>query len=120
MLHDGGRPTTVSEMARGVRNGVNLIRYANDCIDLKNFQESSDNFVVVHYNDQHSSANRYNAITVTDKFNQYFNVIHDLGKSQKVTVSDENIEEVIRLFNTFNRNGSYVLYRVVHTISVKK
>ncbi|MGQ0518316.1 hypothetical protein ACT453_53325, partial [Bacillus sp. D-CC] len=66
--------------------------------------------MIVHYSDQHSSSNRYDAITVTDKSNQYFNVIHDFLKSQKVTVSDENIEDVIRLFNTFN--GEWLLRAV--------
>lgn len=86
------------------------LTFIDPVLDLKYFQESSDNLVIVHYSDQHSSSNRYDAITVTDKSNQYFNVIHDFLKSQKVTVSDENIEDVIRLFNTFN--GEWLLRAV--------
>ncbi|MBY0099450.1 DNA phosphorothioation-dependent restriction protein DptH [Mesobacillus maritimus] len=86
------------------------LTFIDPVLDLKYFQESSDNLVIVHYSDQHSSSNHYDAITVTDKSNQYFNVIHDFLKSQQVTVSDENIEDVIRLFNTFN--GEWLLRAV--------
>jgi DNA phosphorothioation-dependent restriction protein DptH len=86
------------------------LTFIDPVLDLKYFQESSDNLVIVHYSDQHSSSNHYDAITVTDKSNQYFNVIHDFLKSQKVSVSDEDIEDVIRLFNTFN--GEWLLRAV--------
>ncbi len=86
------------------------LTFIDPLLDLKYFQESSDNLVIVHYSDQHSSSNHYDAITVTDKSNQYFNVIRDFLKSQKVSVTDENIEDVIRLFNTFN--GEWLLRAV--------
>ncbi|SFB98970.1 DNA phosphorothioation-dependent restriction protein DptH [Bacillus sp. OV322] len=86
------------------------LTFIDPVLDLKYFQESSGNLVIVHYSDQHSSSNHYDAITVTDKSNQYFNVIHDFLKSQLVSVSDENIEDVIRLFNTFN--GEWLLRAV--------
>ncbi|SIQ07690.1 DNA phosphorothioation-dependent restriction protein DptH [Bacillus cereus] len=86
------------------------LTFIDPVLDLKYFQESSDNLVIVHYSDQHSSSNRYDAITVTDKSNQYFNVIRDFLKSQRVNVCDENIEGVIRLFNTFN--GEWLLRAV--------
>lgn len=86
------------------------LTFIDPVLDLKYFQESSDNIVIVHYSDQHSSSNHYDAITVTDKSNQYFSVIDEFLKSQKVTVSNENIEDVIQLFNTFN--GEWLLRAV--------
>ena len=66
--------------------------------------------MIVHYSDQHSSSNHYDAITVTDKSNQYFNVIKDFLQSQNVSVSNNHIKDVIRLFNTFN--GEWLLRAV--------
>ncbi|WP_158591822.1 DNA phosphorothioation-dependent restriction protein DptH [Oceanobacillus halophilus] len=86
------------------------LTFIDPVVDLKYFQESSENLVIVHYSDQHSSSNHYDAITVTDKSNQYFNVINDFLQSQQVFVSNEHINDVIRLFNTFN--GEWLLRAV--------
>lgn len=98
------------EYLSSLYNKSHWLTFIDPVLDLKYFQESSENLVIVHYSDQHSSSNHYDAITVTDKSIQYFNVIHDFLKSQHVTVSDENIEDVIRLFNTFN--GEWLLRAV--------
>ncbi|SES25538.1 DNA phosphorothioation-dependent restriction protein DptH [Psychrobacillus sp. OK032] len=86
------------------------LTFIDPAVDLKYFQESSKNLVIVHYSDQHSSSNHYDAITITDKSNQYFKVIKDFLKSQKVNVEDSQIEDVIRAFNTFN--GEWLLRAV--------
>ncbi len=86
------------------------LTFIDPVVDLKYFQEASDSLVIVHYSDQHSSSNHYDAITVTDKSDQYFNVIHDFLHSQNVTVSGDRIKDVIRLFNTFN--GEWLLRAV--------
>lgn len=86
------------------------LTFIDPAVDLKYFQESSANLVIVHYSDQHSSSNHYDAITVTDKSYQYFNVIQDFLKSQEVEVKDSEIEDVIRAFNTFN--GEWLLRAV--------
>ncbi len=38
---------------------------------------TSKNLVVIHYSDQYSSSSRYDAITVTDKSQQYHFVIEE-------------------------------------------
>ena len=86
------------------------LTFIDPAVDLKYFQESSKNLVIVHYSDQHSSSNHYDAITITDKSYQYFNVIKDFLKSQQVEVEDTEIEDVIRAFNTFN--GEWLLRAV--------
>ena len=89
----------LSELYAQSRLGLHCI---DPAVDLKYFQQSSKNLVIVHYSDQHSSSNHYDAITITDKSYQYFNVIKDFLKSQQVEVGDSEIEDVIRAFNTFN------------------
>lgn len=86
------------------------LTFIDPAVDLKYFQESSESLVIVHYSDQHSSSNNFDAITITDKSYQYFNVIKDFLKSQQVEVGNEEIENVIRAFNTFN--GEWLLRAV--------
>ena len=86
------------------------LTFIDPAVDLNYFQEASENLIVVHYSDQLSSSNHYDAITVTDKSYQYFNVIQDFLKSQNVSVKDTEIEDVIRAFNTFN--GEWLLRAV--------
>src|SRR5699024_10005497 len=68
---------------------------------------TSRNLVIVHYSDQYSPTSYYDAITVTDKANQYFHVIDEFLKSQQIMASQTEIEGIIRTFNTFN--GEWLL-----------
>lgn len=86
------------------------LTFIDPAVDLNYFQESSKSLIIVHYSDQHSSSNHYDAITITDKSYQYFNVIKEFLKSQQVEVADGEIEDVIRAFNTFN--GEWLLRAV--------
>lgn len=86
------------------------LTFIDPAVDLKYFQESSSNLVIVHYSDQLSSTSHFDAITVTDKSNQYFKVIKEFLLSQQIAVEDERIEEVIKAFNTFN--GEWLLRAV--------
>lgn len=86
------------------------LTFIDPAVDLAYFQDSSKNLVIVHYSDQLSSSNHYDAITVTDKSEQYANVIQDFLKSQQVEVAASEIEDVIRAFNTFN--GEWLLRAV--------
>ncbi|MEK4092857.1 MULTISPECIES: DNA phosphorothioation-dependent restriction protein DptH [unclassified Viridibacillus] len=86
------------------------LTFIDPAVDLRYFQESSDNLVIVHYSDQLSSSSKYDAITVTDKSKQYFNVIDGFLQTQGVSVPEENIDHIIKSFNTFN--GEWLLRAV--------
>ena len=86
------------------------LTFIDPAVDLRYFQDSSDNLVIVHYSDQLSSSSKYDAITITDKSRQYFNVIDGFLQSQGVKVPDENIDHIIKSFNTFN--GEWLLRAV--------
>lgn len=86
------------------------VTFIDPPVGLDFFKSSSDNLIIVHYSDQYSSTNGYDAITVTDKSDQYFNVIQEFISSQGVTSSQNQIEETIRAFNTFN--GEWLLRAV--------
>lgn len=88
----------------------NWLTFIDPSVDLQYFQETSENLVIVHYSDQLSSSNHYDAITVTDKSKQYFKVVEDFLNQQGIQVPQQNIEDIIKTFNTFN--GEWLLRAV--------
>lgn len=84
--------------------------FIDPAVDLEYFQETSENLVIVHYSDQLSSSNHYDAITVTNKSIQYFSVIEEFFAKHGIAFPKENLNQVIKAFNTFN--GEWLLRAV--------
>ena len=83
------------------------VTFVDPDVDLDYFQTFNDSLVVIHYSDQYSSSSRYDAITVTNKSDQYFNVIEEYLLSRELEVNNEDIESAIKAFNAFN--GEWLL-----------
>ncbi|WP_010305642.1 DNA phosphorothioation-dependent restriction protein DptH [Kurthia senegalensis] len=86
------------------------LTFIDPSVDLEYFEKSSSDLVIVHYSDQLSSSNHYDAITVTDKSPQYFRVIEEFLASHGVKVQPEMMTNIIQAFNTFN--GEWLLRAV--------
>lgn len=86
------------------------LTFIDPSVDLEYFEKSSSELVIVHYSDQLSSSNHYDAITVTDKSPQYFRVIEEFLALHEVKVEKEMMYSIIRSFNTFN--GEWLLRAV--------
>ncbi|MEI4615255.1 MULTISPECIES: DNA phosphorothioation-dependent restriction protein DptH [Bacillus cereus group] len=84
--------------------------FIDPAVDLEYFQETSEDLVIVHYSDQLSSSNHYDAITVTNKSIQYYNVIEEFFMRHGIAFPKKNINQVIKAFNTFN--GEWLLRAV--------
>lgn len=84
--------------------------FIDPAVDLEYFQETSEDLVIVHYSDQLSSSNHYDAITVTNKSIQYYNVIEEFFIKHGIAFPKENLNQVIKAFNTFN--GEWLLRAV--------
>ena len=82
------------------------VTFIDPGVDLDFFQKSTPDLLVIHYNDQHTSSDRYDAITVTDKANQYKQVIKDYVE-EKVDITEGNIDIAIKSFNSIN--GEWLL-----------
>lgn len=77
---------------------------------LDYFSDNS-NLFIIHYSDQYSSSAKYDTITVTNKSNQYKQIIREFLENSNLddmNFTDLNIEEVIRIFNTIN--GEWLLH----------
>ncbi|CEH29399.1 restriction endonuclease [Aneurinibacillus migulanus] len=83
------------------------VTFVDPSIDLEFFTEYGKNVIVVHYSDQYSSSSRYDAITVTDKSQQYYAVIKEFLKVKGIEGSEKNVRNTIQAFNTFN--GEWLL-----------
>lgn len=83
------------------------VTFVDPTIDLEFFNKYDGNLVVIHYSDQYSSSSRYDAITVTDKSDQYYSVIKEFLKQKEVEGTDDNVINTIKAFNTFN--GEWLL-----------
>jgi DNA phosphorothioation-dependent restriction protein DptH len=102
------RTTTADEKTlENVFKSSYWVTFVDPTIDLEFFNKYDGNLVVIHYSDQYSSSSRYDAITVTDKSEQYFAVIKEFLKQKEVEGSEENVLNTIRSFNTFN--GEWLL-----------
>lgn len=69
--------------------------------DLSFFKDDSD-LIMVHYSDQYSNASGFDAITVSNKANQYANLLGNILKKQDVVYGDKDIRRIIDLFNGIN------------------
>lgn len=83
------------------------VTFVDSTIDLEFFNKYEGNLVVIHYSDQYSSSSRYDAITVTDKSDQYFAVIKEFLNKKNVKGNSVNVQNTIKSFNTFN--GEWLL-----------
>ena len=83
------------------------VTFIDSNVDLDFFSDSRGNLIVIHYSDQYSSSNKYDAITVTDKIDQYYSVIREFLTTKNVDAVDANIKHAIKAFNTFN--GEWLL-----------
>ncbi|WP_227939012.1 DNA phosphorothioation-dependent restriction protein DptH [Alkalihalobacillus deserti] len=83
------------------------VTFIDPSVDLAFFQEYDRSLVVIHYNDQYTSSSRYDAITVTDKSDQFNLVIREYLATKDVEADEKSVANTIKAFNTFN--GEWLL-----------
>ncbi|MGE6486901.1 DNA phosphorothioation-dependent restriction protein DptH [Paenisporosarcina sp. NPDC076898] len=102
------RITTADEMTlEKIFKSSYWVTFVDPSVDLEFFNKYNGNLVVIHYSDQYSSSSRFDAITVTDKSQQYYAVIKEFLLQKNVEGTDENVLNTIKAFNTFN--GEWLL-----------
>ena len=77
---------------------------------LDYFSDKSDLFII-HYSDQYSSSAKYDTITVTNKSNQYMQIIEEFLENSnldELNFTEKSIYEVIKIFNSIN--GEWLLH----------
>lgn len=96
-------------------NSANWVVFIDPKVDLHYFKnEKNKNIMIIHYSDQKSTSNGFDAITVTKKTLQYQNVLKEFFESQEhsfkslnIHFDNEAIKSVIDMFNAIN--GEWLL-----------
>ncbi|WP_455644948.1 DNA phosphorothioation-dependent restriction protein DptH [Methanosphaera sp.] len=87
------------------------VTFIEPTFGIEYFNED-DNLIIIHYSDQYSYSNNYDTITVTDKLIQYEEIIKEFLENKDVTVDDEDLISIIKMFNCIN--GAWLL-RLIST-----
>lgn len=93
-----------------IYSSSNWVVFVDPKVDLSFFQKKApqdDELMIIHYSDQYTSASGYDDITVTQKSEQYNEIIYDQLQKKGVTAQPEDIRDIISLFNAVN--GSWLL-----------
>ena len=114
---EGSTATRNLSIAQGVQNtrsvkldkiykSSNWVVFVEPKIDLDFFikqSENNDDLIIIHYPDKNISSAGYSSITVTQKSNQYIEVIRDILHHELPMYSGNmNIERVICDFNAYS------------------
>ena len=83
------------------------VTFIEPTFGLEYFDSFDDDLIIIHYSDQYSSSSKYDVITVTNKSTQYEGVIKDFLASKQVDVTDGQLYNIIKMFNSIN--GEWLL-----------
>ena len=113
--------TEVESGEEEIRNKIyassNWVVFVDPKVDLSFFKKKehdNQDLMIIHYSDQYTSASGYDDITVTQKSEQYEEIILDQLKQKGVTATKPDVHNIISLFNAIN--GGWML----RLISAKK
>lgn len=101
--------TLKEKMINEMYNSSHWVTFINPRVDLEFFQKHHTNLLIIHYNDQYTSSNYYDAITVTNKYQQFINIVKEY-LNDFVSSNDEEINGAIKAFNSIN--GEWLLKMV--------
>ena len=88
----------------------NWVVFIDPKVDLSFFQKDKsdqDELMIIHYSDQYTSASGYDDITVTQKSEQYNDIIVEQLNKKGVKASRKDVNNIISLFNAVN--GGWML-----------
>ena len=97
----------VKDQLQNLYTNSQWVTYIDPKVDLDFFKEKDD-LVIIHYSDQYNNSSGYDAITVSDKREQYANIVAEFLAKNKVQQNDE--KDTIEVINFFNAiNGDWLL-----------
>lgn len=105
--------TQIDELAENKMDYIyassNWVVFVDPKVDLDFFseKEAASDLLIIHYSDQYTSSSGYDAITVTQKSQQYSLVIQEYLKAKGVSAEVNDVHKIINLFNAVN--GDWLL-----------
>lgn len=107
---DAAVVTAISSEGKHILNKIydstHWVTFVEPRVDLSFFKNDSKNndLLVIHYNDQYTTSNALDAITVTRRSKQYQILIQDFLVSKGVPIHEDVTINIINLFNALNGN----------------
>lgn len=95
------------ETLNALYDSSHWVTFIDPNVGLEFFQRSERNLLIIHYSDQYTSSDQFDAITVTDRSAQYRHVIKQYLDEEFVSADEEQINSAIRSFNAIN--GEWLL-----------
>ena len=92
-----------------IYQNTNWVTFIKPKFKLDYFNQ--DDTVIIHYNDQHTAASNYDAITVTKNIKQYEGIINNFLEDKVNKKDNFNVKETIETFNMLN--GKWLLDLIV-------
>lgn len=83
------------------------ITFIEPTFGIEYFDSFNENLLIIHYSDQYTSSSKYDTITVTSRYPQYEDTIRGFLESKKIDVEEDELWDVIRIFNSIN--GEWLL-----------
>lgn len=121
-----GISTQIDESAekkmKFVYSSSNWVVFVDPKVDLDFFceKEAHNDLLIIHYSDQYTSSSGYDAITVTHKSKQYSNVIKEYLQEKGLQANQDDISNVINLFNAINGDWLLRLVSSKRVIGINK
>lgn len=111
-----------TDLLKNIYQNSYWITFIDPKVDLNYFtnNDNTKDLMIIHYSDQYSESNGYDAITVTQKSQMYIKVIEEFLKNE-IEIGDSyknNIPEIINSFNVFN--GEWLLRLVSRKLQDKR
>lgn len=103
------------EQLSKIYNASHWVTFIEPKFDLSffgNHQEKDKDLLILHYSDQYSSSSSYDAITVTQRSDQYQVLIKEFLSEKIADSSKINTKQIINLFNSIN--GDWLLRLIGH------
>ena len=94
------------EEIKKLYNNSHWITFIDPPFGLEYFDDENE-LIIIHFSDQYTSSSKYDTITVTNKNNQYKNIIRRFLVSNEESISDDDLETLIKMFNSIN--GEWLL-----------
>ncbi len=101
----------VEKMDR-IYNSSNWVSFINPEVDFSFFKKTHNDLLIIHYSDQLTSFKKFDSITVTNKVNQYTQILKQYLNGFSKEINDKNIENAIKSFNCVN--GEWLLQSLVN------
>ncbi|WP_252235876.1 DNA phosphorothioation-dependent restriction protein DptH [Clostridium sp. CH2] len=104
------KPLVLDDKVReNLYNVSHWVTFIEPNFGLEYFENSDhkENLIVIHYSDQYTKSDQYDTITVTNKSEQYINIIEEYLKTKNIEISKEEAYRIIKSFNSIN--GEWLL-----------